>query len=258
MNNSSTIKWRLVWANIWIIGILYLITYIFEDQLFGTHFTAWAFGLFLTLYGVYYYVKTRVYQYFLVGIILGTGYWHYEAAEHMDTIFSMLTMYVHLITFIVVIFLATPQINKALRLELNARKLFRLAAEPVDAMADGYTSRPFSAGKMDYSLQHIIGLGRFLASKDIVRYQTEKDSVTFSFSMNISPLVDTDFTRTSIITFDSKGNISVRVSKQDYNQYRQKLSFDQLCASIAAIFGGFVNAYQNNNENRIIHELKSK
>lgn len=257
MNNNSTIKWRFIWAYVWMIGVVYLITYIAEDQLFDTHYSAWVFGLFQFFLGIYYFLKTRVWQYLAGGIVLGTGYWHYEAAEHMDTIFSMLTVYIHLVTLFIVMFIAGPGINKALRLEINARKLFRLAAEPVRETENGFTDRPYSAGEMDYTLNDIIGLGRFLSGKDILLYHSSPEAVTFSFSMNVSPLVDKDFRHTSTITFSNKGNLSVRISGRDYNQYRKKLSFDHLCESFARIFRQYVEAYQKNNENRIIHELKS-
>lgn len=257
MKNQSIIKWRFIWANIWIIGIVYLIIYIGESQVFGTYYSAWIFGMLQLVIGIYYFIKTHVYQFLLVGIVGGTGYWHYEAAEHMDTIFSMSTVYIHLVTLFLVIIIAMPVINKAIRLELHARKLFRLAAETVRGIEDGYTARPYSAGKMNYSHEDVIGLGRYLAGKDIIRYEQGPDSVTYLFSMNISPLVDHDLVKTSTVVFTREGIMSVKIAKKDYHQYKRKLSFDQLCESFASLFRHFIEAYQNNNEARIIDELKS-
>ncbi len=257
MNNQSIIKWRFLWAYIWIIGILYLVIYIGEDQLFGTHYSAWIFGLFQLLFGFYYYLKTRVWQYLLVGIVLGTGYWHYEAAAHMDTPFSMLTVYIHLVTLLLVFISAGPAITKSVRLEFHARKLFRLAAETVSGHEDGFTPRPYSAGDAGISHNDAVGLGRFLGGRDIVVYHVLDNKVIFSFSMNISPMVDADCTRTSIVVFEPSGRMTVRISQKDYNQYRKKLSFDQLCESFAKLFRHFIKAYLDNNETRIIHELKS-
>ena len=257
MNNQSIIKWSFLWAYIWVGGILYLIVYIGEHQIFGTWYSAWVFGLFHVLLGIYYFMKTRLYQFFIVGIVLGTGYWHYEAAEHMDTIFSMTTVYIHLLTLFVVFVAYMPFLNKAIRLELHARRLFRLAALSVHDAQNGYTARPYSAGKVDYTMDDIIGLARFMSAKDIIRYRREGNAVAFSFSMNVSPLYDTEFNLSSTMRFDQDGNMSVRISRKDYNQYRKQLSFDQLCGSFADLFRRFIRAYQQNNENRIIEELKS-
>jgi hypothetical protein len=257
MQKSTVIKWRFIWGSIWIIGILYVILYIGEDQLFDTHYTAWVFGFVLLILGTYYYFKTRVVYFLITGIVLGTGYWHYEAAEHMDTPFSMLTFYVHLVLVFSLLLGAGPFMNKAFRLEVHARKLFRLAAEGVLDSHNGYTERPYSAGKLDASFADIIGLARFLAAKDIIRYNHQGNGITYSFSMNISPLVDRTMNRSSTVHFSTDGNVSVKISQQDYNQYRDKLSFDQLCASFSTLFAHFTDAYKQNNENRIIQELKA-
>lgn len=258
MNQSQhIIKWRFIWVNIWIIGILYLIIYIGESQMFGTYYSAWGFGLFHVALGIYYYMKTRVYQFMLVGFVLGTGFWHYEAAEHMETWFSMYTFYFHLLAYFILVFTAMPVIVKAFKLEIQARKLFRLAAETIADTRDGYTERPYSGGNIDCTRDEIIGLGRFLAGKDIIRYKIENDTVTYGFSMNTSPLVDPAFQETSFVSISQAGHLSVRISKRDYKQYRKSFSFDQLCESFAGIFKGYIKHYQNNTENRIVYELKS-
>lgn len=257
MQSTTVIKWRFLWGSIWIVGILYLILYIGEDQLFETHYTAWFFGFIVLILGLYYYFKTRVIYFLFAGIVIGTGYWHYEAAVHMDTLFSMLTFYIHLVLVFSLLLGAGPVMNKAVRLEVNARKLFRLAAEGVLENRAGYTERPYSAGKWDTSFHDIIGLARFLAARDIIRYNRQEHGITYAFSMNISPLVDRTMNRTSTVHFNTDGNVSVKISQWDYNQYRHKLSFDQLCASFSNLFAHFAEAYQQNNENRIIQELKA-
>lgn len=257
MKSHSIIKWRLIWINIWVLGILYLIIYIGESQILGTYYSAWVFGGFQIAFGVYYFLKTRVYQFILLGFFLGTGFWHYEAAEHMDTIFSMKTFYVHLLAYFTIIFFAMPTITKAYKLESHARKLFKLAAETVQDSTNGFTARPYSGGKLQYTSDDVIGLARFLAGKEILKYRIENESILYGFSMNTSPLVDSSFENISSVSFGKDGEVSVRISAKDYKQYRKKLSFDQLCESFVRIFKAYIQSYQNNNENRIINELKS-
>ena len=257
MNHQSIIRWRFLWVNIWVIGISYLVLYVGEDQFLGSHYTAWFFGLFVLLFGAYYCLKTRMYQFLVLGTVMGTAYWHYEAAAHLDTPFTMLTFYIHLVTFFAVMLVFQQAISKAIKLELHARRMFRLAAKTVSGTENGFTRRPYSAGRMDFSIEQVMGLGLYLAGKDIVLYRVDEHAVVFSFSMNVSPLVDHDFTRTSTVSFNRNGHISVSISKEDYDQYRKKLSFDQLCESFATLFLHFLDAYEHNHEDRIIDELKS-
>ena len=99
--------------NIWTAGIVYMVIYIAENQLFKTQYSAWIWGGLLILFGIYNYWKVGVIQYFILCLVLGTGSWHYEAAEHMNTIFSSLTVYIHLVLFFVVFFTTMPKIIKA-------------------------------------------------------------------------------------------------------------------------------------------------
>jgi len=111
MNNQSIIRWRFLWVNIWVIGISYLVLYVGEDQFLGSHYTAWFFGLFVLLFGAYYCLKTRMYQFLVLGTVMGTAYWHYEAAAHLDTPFTMLTFYIHLVTFFAIMYVFQPAIE---------------------------------------------------------------------------------------------------------------------------------------------------
>jgi hypothetical protein len=257
MENKSIIKWRLVWMNIWIAGIIYLVIYIAENQLFKTQYSAWIWGGLLILFGIYNYWKVGVIQYLILCFVLGTGSWHYEAAEHMNTIFSPLTVYIHLVLFFVVFFTTMPKIIKAFKLEVHARKLFRLAAQQVFDVSNGYTNRPYSGGKTDAGRIEILGLARFLAGKEILMYDAGPDMVTYAFSMNTSPLVDPQLSKVSYMSFNKDGNISVHISETDYKQYKNKLSFDQLCGSFVNIFKQFLEYYKDGNEDRIVTELKS-
>lgn len=257
MNSQSIIKWRLVWMNIWIIGIAYLVIYIAEDQLFGTQYSAWLWGAFLILFGIYNYWKVGVWQYLVLCLVLGTGSWHYEAAQYMDTFLSSTTVYIHLVLLIVAFMTTMPTIIKAFKLELHARKLFLLAAQQVADVSNGFTNRPYSAGKVKYEKQVILGLARYMAGKEILMYHAGSNLITFAFSMNTSPLVDPQMNRVSYVSIDQSGNLSVHISERDYRQYKSKLSFDQLNNSFASMFKQFLEYYENGNEERILTELKS-
>ncbi len=257
MENNSNIKWSLIWTNLWIVGIIYFVSYIAEDQFFKTHYSAWIWGATLIFFGAYYYRKLRLIQFLVLGLALGLGAWHYEAAEHMNTIFSPVTLFIHFVILIIIIFITGPRINKAVKFEINARNLFRLAAQQVFDVSNGYTNRPYSGGKTDADRNEILGLARYLTGKEIVIYDAGKETIAYAFSMNTSPLVDPQLNMVSYVSFDKDGNISVHISKEDYKQYRSKLSFDQLCASFINMFKQFIEYYRDGNEYRIVIELKS-
>lgn len=243
--------------NIWFAGIAYLVIYIAENQLFGTHYTGWVWGAFLILFGIYNYWKLGMWQYLVLLTMLGTGSWHYESSEHMNTILSPLTFYIHLVVIIIVFFTTMPSIVKSFKLEIHARKLFRMAAQQVVDVSNGFTNRPYSAGKVNIERSVILGLSRYLAGKDVLVYHVSPKLITMAFSMNTSPLIDPQLDKVSYVSFDDKGKLSVHISSRDYQQYKSKLSFDQLCNSFASMFKQFLEYYEQGSESRILTELKS-
>ena len=76
------------------IAVIYMIVTIVEDNLWGTHFTAWFYGAAIILFCWIFAYKTRFFskQFSLsmlaMGLVVGTAAWHYELAMHMQTIFS--------------------------------------------------------------------------------------------------------------------------------------------------------------------------
>ena len=170
MGNNSNIKWSLIWSNLWIVGIIYFVTSVAEDQFFKTHYSAWIWGMALIFFGVYYYWKLRLIHFLILGFVLGLGGWHYEAVEHMNTIFSHTTLIIHLILLFITLFTTMPKINRAVKLEIHARNLFQLAAQQVFEVSSGYTNRPYSGGKTNSNRKDILGLARFMAGKKILAF----------------------------------------------------------------------------------------
>ena len=81
--------------------------------------------------------------------------------------------------------------------------------------------------------------------------------IFMTFSMGKSPLAIKDSSEISYITFENKGKVSVHIASGDYKRFRKQLTFDRLCASLGDTFKRFLNYYVNNQENRILTELKS-
>ena len=257
MNKGSAIKWRLVWINTWILGIIYLVIFIAEDRNWGTHNINWVFGTFFLVYALIYYARVRVYQILVVFFVLGLGFYHTALYYDFDTFLSMITVIVHIVVWGIVLLIGMPVVVNAYKLEIYSRKIFKLAAEQVHGISEGFTSRPYSAGSFEYKKEEIIGFARFLTGKDIARYRIMGDVLVIGLSMGISPIADPEFDRISTITFGFNGNLFVHISEHDYNMYREKLSFDQLCESLSKLLIEFLEYYRNGREDRIIVELKN-
>jgi len=143
------------------------------------------------------------------------------------------------------------------RFELNSRRLFRLASERIYQTDNGYTERPYSGGRIECTRDELLGYSRFLHGKFIVRPFYYESYICLSFSMNKSLCVIKEGREVSHVIIGYDGKLTVKVSEKDYRDYRESLSFDQLCASMAGIFTRFFDYYKKGLESRIIIELKS-
>lgn len=237
-------------------GFAYLITLIIESQLWGTQYTTWIWGGVFVIWGVAQWLRTRLVFYVVFGILCGLGAWHYQLAAHADTMFSMPTFVLHLVVIVTVLVLWGMKImNQQEGLEKNARCIFELAAAKVDDVADGFTGRPYVVGKANYSKEEIESFARFMQASELTKTRIEGDKVILTFSLTTSPLTKSPLQKLSYVSFDAKGNISVQISKADYQQYKKQLTFDKLCAGLAVLFRRFLKYYQEGKENRIMVEL---
>jgi hypothetical protein len=143
------------------------------------------------------------------------------------------------------------------RFELNSRRLFRLASERIFQADNGYTERPFSGGKVECTRDELLGYARFLHGNYIVRPFYYDSYICLAFSMNKSLVVINEGKEVSHVIIGYDGTLAVKISDKDYLDYRERLSFDKLCASLADIFSRFLGYYREGLEQRIITELKS-
>jgi len=257
MFNKSKLKMSLS-RYIALLGFLFLISLITEGLLLGTRYSIWIWGAIIIIWSILYSFRTKLLVILINGLIVGSAAWHYSLAEYSDTIFSMQSWILHIVIIILFNFLAwgkTIRIHD--KLETYARKLFDLAASSIIETKDGFTARPFSVGNAEYSREEIIGFARFLKTKNISIFNVSEKSVTVIFSMGVSPLSNTDLQTVSYVSFDSDNNLSVHISQKDYRQYKEELTFDQLCFSLGNVFKRFLEYYKNNNETRILDELSS-
>lgn len=214
-------------------------------------------GLFFIIMGIIQWFRYRLWIYPVSGIILGILC--FQAPAFFDHAFSIFKA-TYAITFIILVLFVI--INwKAFygqeRFEINSRRLFRLAAELIRETGNGFTERPFSAGKMEFTKEELQDFSRFLNGKYVAKSFHSGDKIIFAFSMNKSLVRLEDPKEVSHVTFELNGNITVSVSEKDYRGYRAKFNFDQLCDSMGKVFGRFLDYYRQGLEHRIITELKT-
>lgn len=218
-------------------------------------YAVWAFGAFFILLGIYDFYRTRLVTFLGIGLLFGTGTWHALLAFNHVTPFSFATYIVHLVAVVFFFIFTWPIIRGQMKLSKNARRIFRLASDSVHESAAGFTSRPFSAGQVECSVDEIQGFARFMNGKQIAKDITQKNKIILSFSLGISPLANPDLQKISYVSFSNDGHLAVHVSDYDYHRYRNQLTFDQLCAALADLFKRFLNYYRDGKESRILVEL---
>jgi len=219
-------------------------------------YSAFAFGCFFIVLGIIEYHRTKLITYLILGLLWGTGTWH-SMARFFVSFLSLETYIPHVIAALGALVLTWPVFYGNEKLESNARKLFNLAAEHVHEAFNGFTDRPYSACKTEYTRDEIRGFTRFMGGKKIAKSFVQQKVVILAFSMGISPLKEPDLQQISYVSFDNDGNISIHISEYDYKRFKEELTFDQLCASLGDVFMRFLEHYKKGLESRIIVELKS-
>jgi len=255
---TSKLKWNKAGV-LAFLGFVFLFSLIAEGQLFGTHLTLWIWGGVIIIWGIAWTIRTKIAFYAVFGILCGLAAWHYTLAAHWYTVLSMKTFMIHLtVNAGFLFFKGFRLLSTQERLEQNARRLFELAAANVNETADGYTERPYAAGNSQSTIEEIRGFGRYLEGLNIVIMQLKGNKTILNFSMTTSPLARTSGEKVSYASFDGQGDLVVNVSKSDYHQFKDQLTFDQLCASVADLFKRYLQYYREGKESRIAVEVQAK
>lgn len=214
-------------------------------------------GLFFILMGIIQWYKYKLWIYPVLGLIIGVLCFQAPFGFGLGYSIFKVTYAITFLVMVLFVIINWRAFYSQERFEINSRRLFRLAAELINDIGDGFTERPFSAGKIEFTKDEMQGFSRFLNGKFVAKPFHFEDRVIFAFSMNRSlvPLYDTK--EVSNVTFDNNGNIVVSISEKDYRQYVARFNFDQLCDSMAKVFRRFLEYYRQGLENRIITELKT-
>jgi len=240
-----------------VVPVIFVALSIVEAMITGKPlYSALAFGAFFVILGVTEYVRTRLLVYLVLGLIFGTNTWH-SLARFTGPPLSAQTYAAHLLVSLVALLVAWPVVSRNERLDRNARRLFRLAAEQVHEAANGFTPRPYATRAGECSREDAVGLARLLSAQHIVKPRYQEDGVLLTFSMGISPLREPDPAAISYVSLGFDGAISVHIARSDYALYKERLTFDRICASMAEVFRRFLEYYRRGLDSRIASDLKS-
>jgi hypothetical protein len=220
------------------------------------YFTYLLVGLFFILMGVIQWYKYKLWINPVLGFIIGILC--FQAPFGFGSGFSIFKI-TYAITFLIMVLFVIINwraFYSQERFEINSRRLFRLAAELNNETGDGFTERPFSAGKAEFTKDELQGFSRFLNGRFVAKPFYYEDRIFLAFSMNKSLVMLDDPKEVSYAAFDYNGNVSVAISEKDYRQYVARFNFDRLCDSLAVVFKRFLEYYRQGLEQRIITELK--
>ncbi len=144
----------------------------------------------------------------------------------------------------------------------KGREVFELAAAAVKEAPDSFTERPRPAGRISCSKEELLAYTGFLRRNHIALPFIEMDRVVlvpvkmgreFSLLYRFRP----DYRDLSWVAMDDHGEVTVQISKRDYLEYKDQLSFDQLCESMGNLFIEFLEMFLKNEGVRIITRLDS-
>ncbi len=144
------------------------------------------------------------------------------------------------------------------RMKWRFREILELAARPVEGADDGFTARPYPAGTAEYTKEQLIRFARYLLKHLIAFPHIERDRMVLIVPENMLPRLlglKRGYQGSTYVSFGFDGTISVQIQKSDYEQYREELTFDELCRSFAALFEEFLDLHKKGRGNNIIRRL---
>jgi hypothetical protein len=177
-----------------------------------------------------------------------------EIVASTETKLSLLFVYLFLIWLIYIV--------ARKKLKWRGREIMELAAWDVESGPDTFTDRPRPTGKQEMSKYDVIDFSNYL-KKNLVCMPFEEENrilllpVKMGEDYGLFYNPSFDYLSKTWISFDFDGNVSVHISRSDYLDFREDLSFDQLCDALGKLMITFAEFYMNGNKIRILDRLDS-
>lgn len=140
-------------------------------------------------------------------------------------------------------------------------EIFELAAKDINETTGSYTDRPMPISSIEGTKDDIQSFADYLRKYHVCMTYTEKDRILFVpiFMGDYGPYYNPNFNylARSWVAIDFQGNVSARISKEDYLKYNDEYSFDLLCNSFGEMFVEFYELYSRGEGSRIIARLNA-
>ncbi len=141
-------------------------------------------------------------------------------------------------------------------------EMFELAAQPVEDSVNGFTDRPRPAGTAEYTKTQLMDFTEFVRRNLIAVPFIEENRVVFTLirmGSEYTYLLNPNYSYfdKTWVAFDFSGKVAVNIPKKDYLQYKDELSFDQLCESLGKVFIEFLEYSKKGEHERILYKLNS-
>ena len=148
------------------------------------------------------------------------------------------------------------------KVKWKGREVFELAAAPIEYNTNGFTDRPRPVGRKEYSKNDLLAFAGFLRTNHIALPFIEEDRVILvpvimGREFKLLYGLNASYKDNSWIAFGFNGDVAVHISKTDYLEFRDQLSFDQLCGSMGELFKEFMDLFLKDERARIINRLDS-
>jgi hypothetical protein len=144
------------------------------------------------------------------------------------------------------------------RVKWRGREVLELAAAPVDESADSFTERPRPAGQVDAGRDEIVAFAGFAGSRLIALPYIETERVVLAIVKSGDEYRHTlrrDYMAETWVAIEFNGAVSTHIAQRDYLDYRDTLSFDQLCAALGDLFVDFVALFCRGEGVRIVDRM---
>lgn len=141
------------------------------------------------------------------------------------------------------------------------RQVLELAARPVEGTAAGFTSRPYPSGSATCTREELDNFSRFLMRHWIATAYPEAERVVLvigGFSWHHFFRGKMDFPKLTYVAFGNDGKVSVNISLEDYQKYREQLTFEQLCASLGSLMMRFLAYHQTGQAEKILAMIEEE
>ena len=141
------------------------------------------------------------------------------------------------------------------KIKWRYREVLELAARSVRSAEDGFTARPFLAGKIEAKPDELKSFAEFLLKQAIAYPIADGEKLVLVIPENLFVYLTglkKDYRAATYVEIDVNGKMAVKISEKDYRRYQQEFTFDQLCAALGNLFADFFEMHRNGKSAEII------